>query len=179
MSASESSLSAWMARAQDGDQEAYRKLLTAVQPIVLRYVRKRIRSQEAAEDVSQEILLTMHRVRHTYERDRPFEPWLYAIARSRIIDYLRKERRMSAMEVMMDALPEVADVGAETTAEQVFEVLDKLPASQREAFTMLKLEGLTTEEAAERAGVTVSALKVRAHRAYNAVKKAFAREGEG
>jgi RNA polymerase sigma-70 factor (ECF subfamily) len=165
-----------MAAVQDGDQDAYRALLEAVQPVVHRYVRKRIRSPEAAEDVSQDVLMTMHRVRHTYERARPFEPWLYAIARSRVIDHLRKERRLSGYEVMMDVLPEVADAGAETTAEQVFAVLDKLPAAQREAFSMLKLEGLTTEEAAQRAGVTVSALKVRAHRAYKVLRTAFSRE---
>jgi RNA polymerase sigma-70 factor (ECF subfamily) len=98
---------------------------------------------------------------------------LFAIARTRLIDHLRKERRISAAEVMMDVIPEVAQAGAETTAESVFEVLERLPETQREAFAMLKLEGLTTEEAAEKAGVTVSALKVRAHRAYTTIKKAL------
>ncbi len=163
-----------MAAVQAGDETAYRELLDEVRPLLERYVRRRISSVESAEDIVQDILLTMHRVRHTYEPDRPFEPWMYSIARSRVIDHLRKQRRISAFEVLFDMLPEVASTGAEITVEQAREVFEALPAAQREAFAMLKLEGLSTEEAAERAGVSVSALKVRAHRAYNTIKKAFA-----
>ncbi len=171
-------LSAWMAAAQQGDQDAYRRLLAGIQQMLYRYVRRRVTSDEAAEDICQEILLTVHRVRATYQPGRPVEPWLYAIARSRLIDYLRKEKRISGLEVMMDVLPEVPQPGAYTTPESALEVLDRLPAGQREAFTMLKVEGLSTEEAARRAGITVSALKVRAHRAYNALKKALSPESE-
>lgn len=167
-------LTAWMAAAQAGDQHAYRQLLEAIQPLVARYVRRRVRADATVEDVCQDVLLTVHRVRHTYEPGRPFEPWLYAIARSRVIDHLRRERRISASEVLMDALPEVGAVGSETTAEAALDVLGRLPATQREAFVMLKIEGLSTEEAAKRAGITVSALKVRAHRAYVTIKRAFA-----
>jgi RNA polymerase sigma-70 factor (ECF subfamily) len=168
-----------MAAAQQGDENAYRSLLEAVQPIVFGYVRKRINSAEAAEDIAQEVLLTLHRVRHTYSPDRPFEPWLFAIARSRLIDYLRKLKRISSVEVMMDVMPEARELAGETSGENALDVLEKLPAAQREAFSMLKVEGLSTREAAERAGVSVSALKVRAHRAYNAIKKSLAGEEDG
>jgi len=172
-------LGARMAAAQRGDHEAYRDLLEAVQPMILGYLRKRIESEAAAEDVSQDVLLTMHRVRHTYDPERPFEPWLFAIARSRLIDHLRRRRRVSAMEVLTDTLPEfAATASAETAGDAAFEILDRLPATQREAFAMLKLEGLTTEEAARRAGVSVSALKVRAHRAYKALRKALAAQSD-
>jgi RNA polymerase sigma-70 factor (ECF subfamily) len=168
-------LGAWMAAAQRGDHDAYRDLLEAVQPMIFGYLRKRIESEAAAEDVTQDVLLTMHRVRHTYDPERPFEPWLFAIARSRLIDHLRRRRRVSAMEVLTDTMPEMAaTAAAETAGDAAFEILDRLPATQREAFAMLKLEGLTTEEAARRAGVSVSALKVRAHRAYKALRKALA-----
>ncbi|HET9062038.1 MAG TPA: sigma-70 family RNA polymerase sigma factor, partial [Candidatus Binatia bacterium] len=131
------------------------------------------------EDVTQDVLLTMHRVRHTYDPERPFEPWLFAIARSRLIDHLRRRRRVSAMEILTDNLPELAVTSsAETAGDAAFEILDRLPATQREAFSMLKLEGLTTEEAARRAGVSVSALKVRAHRAYKALRKALAAQSD-
>lgn len=170
---------AWMAAAQEGDQGAYRQLLEAAQPMVFGYLRKRMESETAAEDVTQEVLLTMHRVRHTYDPTRPFEPWLFAIARSRLIDHLRRRRRISAIEVLTDNLPEVAASATEMAGDSVFEILDRLPATQREAFVMLKLEGLTTEEAAARAGVSVSALKVRAHRAYKALRKSLAAENDG
>lgn len=172
-------LGAWMAAAQRGDHDAYRDLLEAVQPMIHGYLRKRIESEAAAEDVTQDVLLTMHRVRHTYDPERPFEPWLFAIARSRLIDHLRRRRRVSAMEVLTDTVPEMAaTAAAETAGDAAFEILDRLPATQREAFAMLKLEGLTTEEAARRAGVSVSALKVRAHRAYKALRKALAAQSD-
>lgn len=166
-------LADWMTAAQTGDERAYQLLLETIQPIVFRYARRRLSSDDAAQDVCQDVLLTVHRVRHTYEPGRPLEPWLFSIARTRLIDHLRKARRISAGEVMMDVLPEVPDAPGETTAASVFEILEKLPASQREAFVLLKIEGLTTDEAAAQAGVTVSALKVRAHRAYNAIRAAF------
>jgi RNA polymerase sigma-70 factor (ECF subfamily) len=172
-------LGAWMAAAQRGDHERYRDLLEAVQPMVFTYLRRRIESETSAEDVTQDVLLTMHRARHTYDPQRPFEPWLYAIARSRLVDHLRRRRRMSAIEVLTDALPQIAAAPEATSAgNSAFEILERLPAAQREAFAMLKLEGLTTEEAAKRAGVSVSALKVRAHRAYKALRKALAAKSD-
>lgn len=173
MSGREPPLSELMKAAQGGDQDAYRRLLETIQPVVFRYARRRVDSDAAAEDICQEVLLTMHRVRHTYEPRRSFEPWMYSIARSRVIDHLRKARRVSAAEVLMEVLPEVPQATGETSGESALEILERLPASQREAFVMVKIEGLSTREAAERAGVTVSALKVRAHRAYNALKKAL------
>ena len=179
MSGPETPLSELMQAAQAGDQEVYRRLLEKIQPIVFRYVRRRISPDAAAEDVCQDVLLTVHRVRHTYEPSRPFEPWLYAIARSRVIDHLRKVRRISGAEVMMEVLPELPQSGAEMTPDSALEILEQLPAAQREAFMMLKIEGLSTREAAERAGVTVSAVKVRAHRAYNALKKRLLPDASG
>ena len=172
----EPSLADWMAAAQRGDEEAYRQLLEAVEPMLFRYVRRRIGSDDSARDVCQEILMTMHRARHTHEPTRPLEPWLYSIARTRLIDHLRRERRISRMEILTDTLPELPQRAVETSMESVLEVLDRLPPAQREAFAMLKIEGLSTEDAAARAGVTVSALKVRAHRAYNALKKVLGEE---
>ena len=137
MSGREPALSELMGAAQEGDQEAYRRLLATIQPIIFRYVRRRIPSDAAAEDVCQEVLLTIHRVRHTYDPQRPFEPWLYAIARSRVIDHLRRARRISGAEVMMEILPEIPQIGGEMTGESALEILDRLPAAQREAFMMI------------------------------------------
>ncbi len=169
---------ALMRAAQEGDQDSYRRLLELVQPLVTRYVRRRVRSDDATEDIAQDVLLTMHRVRHTYDSSRPFEPWFYSIVRSRMIDYLRREKRIGTFELKTETLPEVGDDQRAPDWERFLEVLETLPPAQREAFSLLKLEGLSTAEAAERVGVTVSALKVRAHRAYNAIKQAFVAEGE-
>lgn len=158
--------------AQRGDQDAYRALLEGVQPVLRGYLGRRLRDPDAIEDVCQDVLLTMHRVRHTFEPGRAFEPWFYAIARSRFIDYVRRRQRRRA-EVLRDEPPEGHDEGPSADWERFLDVLETLPSSQRQAFSMLKLEGLSVAEAAERAGVSVAALKVRAHRAYGAIRRAL------
>lgn len=162
---------ALMLAAQAGDQDAYRLLLERVQPLLRSYVKRRLRDQEAIADVCQDVLLTMHRVRHTFEPGRAFEPWFYAIARSRFVDHLRRRRLRGDLEVPGDDAPEAVAEDEARGWDQFLEVLDALPESQREAFAMLKIEGLTVEQAAERAGVTTAALKVRAHRAYGALRR--------
>lgn len=161
----------WMLAAQAGDQDAYRSLLEAVQPLLRSYLKRRLRDEEAVADICQDVLLTMHRVRHTFEPGRAFEPWFYSIARSRFIDHLRRRRRRGDLET--DESPETVAEQQSFGWEQFLELLERLPAAQREAFAMLKLEGLSVEEAAGRAGVTPSALKVRAHRAYGALRQAL------
>ena len=164
---------ALMVAAQAGDQEAYRALLEALQPLLRAYVKRRLRDEEAVADVCQDVLLTMHRVRHTFEPGRAFEPWFYAIARSRFIDHLRRRRRRGDLEVSSDESPELLAEEEPGGWNRFLELLESLPASQREAFSLLKIDGLSVEEAAERAGVTPGALKVRAHRAYGALRSAL------
>jgi RNA polymerase sigma-70 factor (ECF subfamily) len=170
---SDTDFGALLLAAQQGDAEAYRALLEGVQPLLHAYLRRRLRDDEAVADVSQDVLLTMHRVRHTFEAGRTFEPWFYSIARSRFIDHLRRRRLRGDLEVSTENAPENVAGHEALGWENILEVLETLPASQREAFTMLKIEGLTVQEAAERAGVSVAALKVRAHRAYGILRRAI------
>ena len=158
-----------MARAQAGDREAYRALLEEISPIVLGWLRRWLTDAEDLADVYQDTLVHLHRARHTYDPARAFEPWLYAIARNAAADHGRRRRRRRTWETAVDDLPEIP------MEEQAFEpaladALRALPRPQREAFTMLKLEGLSVGAAAERAGVSPGALKVRAHRAYKALR---------
>ena len=139
-----------MARAQAGDRDAYRSLLEEIGPIVLGWLRRWLTDAEDLADVYQDTLVHLHRARHTYDPTRAFEPWLFAIARNAAADHGRRRRRRRAWETAVDELPEVAMEG--------------------EAFTMLKLEGLSVGDAAARAGVSPGALKVRAHRAYKALR---------
>ncbi len=169
---------ALMQATQAGDQDAYRRLLEAVQPMLHRYVRRRISSPEATEDICQDALLTVHRVRHTFEAGRPFEPWFYAIARSRLIDHVRRAKRIGLHEVQSETLPETASDQDLPGWDRFLEVLEALPPAQREAFSLLKIDGLSTAEAAEKVGVSVSALKVRAHRAYKSVRRAVLEDGD-
>ncbi len=168
-----------MAQVQRGNEQAYRELLGDVYPLLLRYLGRRLGGPEAAEDVCQEILMTVHRVRHTFTPGRPFEPWLYSIARSRLIDHYRREGRRSIVVADTERVEvEQAEPPAEGM-ERLAAALATLPAIQQRAFSLLKIEGLDTVTAAEREGISVSALKVRAHRAYRALRVALGvEEGE-
>jgi RNA polymerase sigma-70 factor (ECF subfamily) len=160
----------WMARVQRGDREAYDALLTDVTPPLLGFLRRRIADEHELEDVFQDTLMAVHRARHTYDASRPFEPWLFAIARYVAVDHFRHRTVVTSREVLVEVLPDrgtMADPGDPRLAE----VLDRLPPAQREAFEMLQLEGLSVTAAAARAGITSGALKVRAHRAYKALRK--------
>ncbi len=86
---------AWMVAAQAGDPVSYEKLLLELLPMVRRFVANRIFETSAVEDVVQNVFVSVHRARHTYRSERPFRPWLYAIARNAVIDHTRARARRS------------------------------------------------------------------------------------
>jgi RNA polymerase sigma-70 factor (ECF subfamily) len=162
-----------MARVQRGDTDAYGELLDDIGPIVTRFVRRRAAESEDARDVYQEVLLALHRARHTYDPSRPLEPWLFAIARRVTADHRRRRLARDAHEMLVDALPDTAvecEGPAKTRLEQA---LRALSAAQREAVVLLRRDGVRTAEAARAVGTTVGALKVRAHRAYKLLREAL------
>lgn len=176
--AREAQLTEWMHAAQKGDAHAYRKLLETIQPMVRRIVRAKVRDEAAAEDVVQNALLSIHRGRRTYRAERPFGPWMRAITRNTVIDHFRERKRKGDREVEL-VVEEFADEHAGSAesdaalAPELAAALAALPGSQREAVTLVQIEGLSVAEAALRAGVSVGALKVRAHRGYRALAKAL------
>ena len=172
----ESQQSAWMRAAQRGDADAYRSLLAAIEPRVRAMVRARIREPAAAEDVVQNALLSIHRGRRSYRPERPFVPWMRAIVRNSIIDHFRDRKRRGQREVELfeerwaDERPESPE-SRTALAPELAAALAALPDGQREAVTLVQVEGLSVAEAALRAGISVGALKVRAHRGYRAMRK--------
>ncbi|MBF0105959.1 MAG: sigma-70 family RNA polymerase sigma factor [Deltaproteobacteria bacterium] len=174
-------LSLLMSRVQGGDQQAYRDLFAAIGPLIIRVIRQRIRDENTAEDLYQTVLMTLHRARHTYDADRPFKPWMYSIVRNSVFDYLRKNKKRMQCELPLVENRQ-SSAAQDTTAEemQMLEgALSRLPENQREAVQMLKIDGLSLEEAAKKAGIRVGAMKVRAHRGYDALKKMIIRETTG
>lgn len=87
-----------MARAQAGDGGAYRRLLTEVMPFLRSLAVRQHREPSDQEDAVQDILLTIHTIRHTYDPTRPFGPWLVAIAKRRLVDRLRRQGRRRLRE---------------------------------------------------------------------------------
>lgn len=162
--------SAWMADAQRGDARAYAALLNDIGPIVLSFLRRRVRSREEADDLYQDVFFALHRARHTYAPARPLEPWLFAIARHVVADHVERRRTRAAREVLVEDPPAPAVEGDGYAKRQLEQVLDRMPPTQREALELLKVEGLSVDRAALRAGTSKGALKVRAHRAYKTLR---------
>lgn len=168
--------SAWMAEAQAGDGEAYRRLLDELLPVLRRMVRAKVYDPESAEDVVQNVLLSIHRARHTYRPERSFGPWMRAIARNAMIDSFRESGRRGEREVGVEWIDEVAAEPSDPLRSDALDprlqaALERLPEKQRQAVEMIQLRGLSVAEAALEAGVTPGALKVRAHRGYRAMRR--------
>lgn len=161
-----------MARAQDGDRHAYAALLTEVATLVEQFTRKRVRQADACEEIVQDTLLSIHRDRHTYDPARPFRPWMYAIARHRLLDHLEKQRRWSRGDVVT----EVGLVACDHASVHVRawralqQALAQLSSTQRRVIQMLKLEGCSVAEISQRTGLSVSSVKVTAHRGYKKLR---------
>ena len=172
-----------MARYQDGDANAFRELYALVAPRLLGYLLKMARSRALADDLLQQTFLKVHRARGAYVRGADPLPWIYSIAHRTFIDEARKVKR-AIVRVGDDDVPEVvAGLDGETVerrdesrvdpelARAALDALGQLPAQQREAVVLTKLDGKSVAEAAEIAGTTVGAMKVRAHRGYEALRK--------
>jgi len=166
-----------MAAAQSGDAGQYRQLLTELLPFVRRLIGAQVFDPSAVEDVVQNTLLSIHRARHTYRPERPFTPWLRAVARNAVIDFLRERGRRRARELPVGEIADWADPvapsepGEAQLSPRLRAALERLPGRQREAVELVQIEGLSVVEAAARAGVSVAALKVRAHRGYRALRR--------
>lgn len=166
-----------MARAQTGDGAAYRQLLREIAPYLRSLVARRQRDPSEVEDTVQDILLTIHAVRRTYDPTRPFGPWLVAIAHRRIVDRLRKTGRVRTYESLAAVHEETFAVPQANSGEDVLDrrdlhaAIESLPAGQRQAIQMLKLNEMSLKEASETTGTSVTALKVATHRALINLRK--------
>jgi RNA polymerase sigma-70 factor (ECF subfamily) len=173
-----------MQRYCDGDAGAFRELYALVAPRLLGYLLKMARERALADDLLQQTFLKVHRARAAYVRGADPVPWMYSIAHRTFIDQTRKHKRAVVRVGEADELPEVAAAltgesedrrdDGRADPEMVAAALDalaELPAQQREAVVLTKLDGKSVAEAAEIAGTTIGAMKVRAHRGYEALRK--------
>ena len=176
---SDDDLAGLMKMAQAGDTETYSQLLQEV-TIRLRRIVRRYRSfltNEDIEDLVQDILISLHSVRATYDPQRPFMPWLLAITRNRLADGARRYAQTKLREVNTDGLDVTFAIENANKPTDVFgnenlkNAIDGLPAAQRTAVEMLKLREMSLKEAAAVSGMSIGALKVATHRAMIALRK--------
>ena len=176
---SDARLAALMRSAQQGDAAAYLELLRTITPHVRRIVanRRGFAGREEVEDLVQDVLLSLHAVRATYDSARPFMPWLLAIVKHRLADGARRHARTGANEISLRdedvTFPDMStNVRAHAFADglALHQAIRALPRGQRQAIELLKLQGLSLKEAAAATGSTVGAMKVATHRAMAALR---------
>jgi RNA polymerase sigma-70 factor (ECF subfamily) len=168
-----------MERYAAGDDAAFAAVYDKIAPRLYGYLLRQTRERSRAEDLVQQTMLHIHRARTRFIPGAEVTPWAFAIARRLLLDGLRRAKReVAPSEEDPDsalATGDAADdmVQARELAARITAVLAKLPESQRVAFELLKQEGLTVAEAAEVLGTTAAAVKLRAHRAYEALRRAL------
>ena len=171
--------SALMVAAQAGDRAAYEMLLRDCMPFIVTLARRRGVPADRAGDVVQEVLLTLHRARATYDPQRSFDAWLRVIVERRSVDLLRQIRRHGAREVHApvayqsradEAVDPSAGIEREERVKRVGAALAQLPQRQREAVRTLMLEEKSLDEAAVLTGRSKGSLKVSLHRALGALR---------
>jgi RNA polymerase sigma-70 factor (ECF subfamily) len=171
--------SALMARAQEGDARAYDTLLRECLPLLRAICRRRLSNAAEVEDAVQDTLLTLHRVRATYDPARPFRPWIGAIAERRALDRGRGVARGLARNTGLEAAEHLGaegDAEARLASADLRAAVGELPASQRTALQLTKIEALSLAEASARSGMSMGALKVATHRAVLTLRRRFGRE---
>ncbi len=173
-------LESLMQAALAGDRRAYAAVLEATSRLLRPYLSKRLSQPSDVEDVLQEILLSIHKARHTYDGQRPYKPWAFAIARFRLNDFLRTHYRDHLRRA--GELTEAENIGALDVTESAFNYesikaqIDRLPRKQATILQLLHQEGHTSKEVAQKMNMSESAVKVSAHRAYKILRGKLADE---
>lgn len=173
MNASEERLKSLLLRGLDGEAPAYQAFLMEMSTHLRAYFRKRLaRLPDEVEDLVQESLLAIHNKRHTYDAGQLLTAWVHAIAKYKLVDLLRRRASRDALtdpiDDEMDFLS-AADSGAAEARRDLCKLLDQLPDRQRLPIVHTKLEGLSVTEAAQRSGMSESAVKVGVHRGMKAL----------
>jgi RNA polymerase sigma-70 factor (ECF subfamily) len=178
-----------MDRHADGDPAAFQEVYDLLGGRLRAFFLRQTRDRGRAEDLVQQTLLQMHCARHSYVRGSDVVPWAFAIGRRLLIDSLRRRKKEVLFDTAEQAAAAIAsrpsrdsipDEVASTRqmAARVQAALERLPEHQRIAYVLVREDGLSVAEAADVLGITVTAVKLRAHRVYEALRKVLA-SGEG
>lgn len=171
-----------MLLAQSGDSKAYSKLLHQCESLLEKLLRPRLLNYADLSDVVQDVLISLHKSRHTYQEGRPFKPWLFAIANYRLKDHFRKYyKQLNLEKVFLDELvrqekePNVTNTSE--NYEELLEAIERLPEKQNKLVTLAKIEGYTSREIAKQMEMSESAVKVSIHRSLKKIQDLFQKDG--
>ena len=170
----EERLKALLLAGLDGDERAYRQFLDVLSARLRAYVRKRLfHLHDEVEDIVQETLLAIHNARHTYRASEPLTAWVYAIARYKLMDFLRMRSRHDAFNAPLDddvdLFASADEEPANDAKRDIDTLLEQLPDKQRLPIVHVKLQGLSVAETAQLTGLSESAVKVGIHRGLKAL----------
>lgn len=175
-------LKALMLASLDGNAASHRALLDRLSRRLRAYYKAKLgavgKGATEAEDLVQEAILAIHLKRHTYDLREPFTPWVHAIARYKLIDFLRRNQASRA-EVPIDEADEVMAHDDTADAESTYDIrrlMEQLPKGMQCSIEAVKLDGLTVAEAARKCGLSESGVKVNIHRGLKVLAAAIARE---
>ena len=172
-------LEALMRRALAGDKTAYATVLRETARLLRPYLLRRLSFESEVDDLLQEILLSIHKARSTYDGERPYKPWAYAIARFRLQDYLRMhyaDQLRQAVDIDdVEYFLAVDVTDSRLSYESISGEVQRLPEKQAAILTLMHRDGYTAREVAEKLGMTESAVKVAAHRAYKVLRQRLER----
>jgi RNA polymerase sigma-70 factor (ECF subfamily) len=165
-----------MALAQNGDETAYRTLLAEISGPIKSFCQKKVGFLGVTDDVVQEGLIAIHRARHTFIPGRKFSPWMWAVVRYSMIDYLRSHSRFTKLEDLSQFENVIPMQEQTTPAEKenqasLLSVMNELPEKYREVLHLTKIEGRSVKEVSAALGVSESAVKVRTLRGIELLKK--------
>ena len=169
-SSQESDWAVWMRAAMTGDAGAYRQLLVSLAPRLRAVARSRCRSlgapEDEIEDLVQEVLLTIHLKRGTWDQSRPIGPWVAAITRNKLIDVLRRRGRHITVPIedFVDSL-QAEDQAPQLPSREIDSLLARLTPHQREIVRSISLNGSSIRETANRLQMKEGAVRVTLHRA--------------
>ena len=184
----EVSLDEAMDRYAQGESVAFTILYAGLEVRLRAFLMRLAGKSAVADDLLQETFMRIHRARGSFEPGARVVPWAYAIARNAWLDYVRSaqvrgDREREVSRSSDTPVPNEPTTGPDADSEQVAiaketaaiveRVLATLPSVQREAFVLLRYEGMSVQEAAEILGSTPTAVKLRAFRAYEALREAL------
>ncbi len=160
----------------NGNKEAYRKFFNLLTIYLRKILSQKIFKSVDVEDVIQEILVSIHKSKHTYDGNRPLKPWINAIISYRVSDYLREHySENDNQKISIDKFFDIEDENSVTDLtdnnEDIIKALDKLNAKQRSVIELMYLQDLSVKEVSKILKMNESAVKVTAHRAYKILRE--------
>ena len=167
-----------MQAAQAGDRKIYHQLLTELNTVIERYLKSIFGPADFVNDILQECLISIHKGRHTYDVNRPFKSWMFAIVKYRTIDHLRYLKRQ--VGECSDDGNDFMHIVSRESEQKIFDTADlsllltKLKKEHREVIVLTKYMGYNANEVSKKLNISVSTVRIRLHRAMKSVKKILA-----